>query len=429
MPLETFALDQQPDSRNPLGMSKFSLRRHSVRHFLLLYCLLILVIAINVQGILIGQVTMVVLAAAALVITLVMAAVITLIGIRSVAIEIWIRRLGMGDFEYRIRPWGRDELSQTCIALESLRQNSIRAMQLDTIRDLSNQLQDKNNELEQALTDLRASQNRIISQQKLAELGELSSGVAHEMRNPLQFIINFTSSSVEVAAELEGMLQRLEGAEREDASELSRVLKDNMERVLHHGSRANSIVSAMMIFDRGTGGGFRPVDLNQLLARQVDLARQAMKAYEPGFDVEVNLELDPALEEVVVIPEDIARVISNLTTNACESMAEKARLEGKEYRPELKVVSLDEDDIVTLLFQDNGAGMTQDAMAKMFNPFFTTRDSGRNTGLGLSLVHEVIREHGGDIEAESEPGKYTRIKVRLPRRPENGERAASENLT
>ena len=423
MPLETFALDQQPDSRNPLGMSKFSLRRHSVRHFLLLYCLLILVIAINVQGILIGQVTMVVLAAAALVITLVMAAVITLIGIRSVAIEIWIRRLGMGDFEYRIRPWGRDELSQTCIALESLRQNSIRAMQLDTIRDLSDQLQDKNNELEQALTDLRASQNRIISQQKLAELGELSSGVAHEMRNPLQFIINFTSSSVEVAAELEGMLQRLEGAEREDASELSRVLKDNMERVLHHGSRANSIVSAMMIFDRGTGGGFRPVDLNQLLARQVDLARQAMKAYEPGFDAEVNLELDPALEEVVVIPEDIARVISNLTTNACESMAEKARLEGKEYRPELKVVSLDEDDIVTLLFQDNGAGMTQDAMAKMFNPFFTTRDSGRNTGLGLSLVHEVIREHGGDIEAESEPGKYTRIKVRLPKQPENGERA------
>ena len=421
MPLETFALDQQPDSRNPLGMSKFSLRRHSVRHFLLLYCLLILVIAINVQGIVIGQVTMIVLAAAALVITLVMAAVITLIGIRSVAIEIWIRRLGMGDFEYRIKPWGRDELSQTCIALESLRQNSIRAMQLDTIRDLSDQLQDKNNELEQALTDLRASQNRIISQQKLAELGELSSGVAHEMRNPLQFIINFTSSSVEVAAELEGMLQRLEGAEREDASELSRVLKDNMERVLHHGSRANSIVSAMMIFDRGTGGGFRPVGLNQLLATQVDLARQAMKAYEPGFDAEVNLELDPALEEVVVIPEDIARVISNLTTNACESMAEKARLEGKEYRPELKVVSLDEDDVVTLLFQDNGAGMTQDAMAKMFNPFFTTRDSGRNTGLGLSLVHEVIREHGGDIEAESEPGKYTRIKVRLPKRPENGE--------
>ena len=401
---------------NPLGMSKYSIRRHSVRHFLLLLSLLALIIAVNVQAVLIGHAALMAVAAAALLAVVVMTGVIALIAIRSVAIELWIRRLGIGDFEYRIEPWGRDELSQMCLALETLRQNSIRALQLDTVRRLSNELQEKNDELEQALADLRRSQDRIISQQKLAELGELSSGVAHEMRNPLQFILNFTSASVDVVAEVEEILKRLDESDREEADELVKDLKENMERVLHHGSRANGIVSAMMIFDRGTGGGFQPVDLNQLLAEQTNLAHQAVRSYEAGFSATVTLELDPALEEVVVVPEDMARVIANLVTNACQAMVEKSRMEGGDYRPELMVSTADGGGGVTMLFRDNGAGMTEDTMAKMFNPFFTTRDTGRNTGLGLSLVYDVVREHGGDIEAQSEPGRHTEVRVLLPKR-------------
>lgn len=428
MSAEPPAFDNHPETDNPLGMSKYSIRRHSVRHFLLLFALLALIVAINVQAVLVGHVALMALAASGLLVVLVMTGVITLIGVRSVAIEIWIRRLGMGDFDYRIRPWGRDELSQTCMALETLRQNSIRAMQLDTVRRLSDELREKNDELEKVLADLRKSQDRIISQQKLAELGELSSGVAHELRNPLQFILNFTSASIEVAQELGEILERQDGADREETSELTRELMENMERVMHHGGRANGIVSAMMIFDRGTGGGFRPVELNQLLIEQTDLAHKAVRAYEPGFSVEMSLELDPELKEVVVVPEDVARIIFNLVTNACQAMVEKARRQGSEYRPELKVVTFDGEDGVTMLFRDNGAGMTSETMARMFNPLFTTRESGRNTGLGLSLVYDIVREHGGDIEAESELGQHTEVKVLLPKHPElTGGRLASSS--
>ena len=409
---------ERPEPDNPLGMSKYSIRRHSVRHFLLLIFLLGLIIAINVQAVLTGHIPLMAVAVSSLLIALVMTGVITLIGIRSVAIELWIRRLGTGDFDYRIEPWGRDELSQTCMALETLRQNSIRALQLDTVRRLSEELQEKNDELEQALGDLQQSQDRIISQQKLAELGELSSGVAHEMRNPLQFILNFTTASIDIASELEEVLERLDGADREEAEELIRDLKENMDRVMSHGGRANGIVSAMMIFDRGTGGGFRAVDLNELLVEQTNLAHQAVRAYEPGFSAEMSMELDIGLEDVVAVPEDVARVIANVVTNACEAMVERARLEGNEYRPKLKVVTAGGEDDVTMLFRDNGEGMTQATMAKMFNPFFTTRDTGRNTGLGLSLVYDVVREHGGDIKAESEPRRYTEMKVVLPKHPE-----------
>ena len=202
---------EQPESNDPFGMSKYSIRRYSVQHFLLMFSVLCLTAAINVQAVLIGHAVLIILAATAMVAALAMAGLIVLIGVRSVAIEIWIRRLGMGDFEYRVEPWGQDEISKTCLALETLRQNSIRAMRLDTVQRLSDELREKNDELEQALAGLRQSQDRIISQQKLAELGELSSGVAHEMRNPLQFIRNFASASKDIAAELEEMLEQPEG--------------------------------------------------------------------------------------------------------------------------------------------------------------------------------------------------------------------------
>ena len=426
MTVGTPTFGDQPDFDNPLGMSKYSIRRYSVRHFLLLLSLLALIVALNVHAVLIGNVALMALASSALLAALLLVALIAVIGVRSVAIELWIRRLGIGDFEYRIEPWGRDEISQMCLALDTLRQNSIRALQLDTVRRLSDELRGKNAELEEALAGLRQSQDRIISQQKLAELGELSSGVAHEMRNPLQFILNFTSASSDIAAELGELLESLDGADREGAEELLRDLSENLQRVMHHGSRANGIVSAMMIFDRGTGGGFRSVDLNQLLVEQTNLAHQAVRVYEPGFSARVSLDLDPDLEEIVAVPEDVARVITNLVTNACEGMVEKARQVGSDYGPELSVVTVDGGDGVTVLFRDNGTGMTRETIAKMFNPFFTTRDTGRNTGLGLSLVYDIVREHGGDIVAESEPGWHTEVKVLLPKRPEGRERDAHQ---
>ena len=362
-------LSKSPASDNPLGMSKYSVRRYSVRHFLLLLSLLALIIAINIQAILAGHVALIALAAAAMLIAVVMTGLITMIGVRSVAIEIWIRRLGRGDFEYRIEPWGRDEISQTCLALETLRQNSIRALQLDTVSRLSDELHEKNAELERALSELHQSQDRIISQQKLVELGELSSGVAHEMRNPLQFIINFTSASIDVAEELEERLANLEDEKRKEVDRLLFDLTENMRRVMYHGGRASDIVSSMMIFDRGISVDFQPVDLNKLIVEQTNLAQQAVRAHEPTFRAEVSLQLEAGPKELVAIPQDLARVISNLVTNACESMMEKALKEGGEYRPRLEVVSNEREEGVTIEFRDNGTGMTEDTTARMFNPF------------------------------------------------------------
>ena len=400
-----------------MGMSPLSPRRRSMQIFGLLVVANIILVVIVVKAGVGGDATLIGLSAGTMGVMAVMTALAMWSGVRTVAVELWIRRLGMGDFEFRIEPRGNDEVSKICMALETLRQSSIRAMQVDTVQRLSEELREKNAELEQALVDLRQSQDRIISQQKLAELGELSSGVAHEMRNPLQFILNFSSSSREIAVELREMLEQPEGIAWEEVKELAQDLADNMERVLHHSGRANGIVSAMLTLDRGSGGAFRPVDLNELLVEQTNLAHRAVQAYEPGFGAEIAMELELGLEEIVAVPEDVARVIVNVVTNACQSMAERARLEADEYRPEMRVGTASVEDGVVIVVRDNGMGMTPETMAKMFNPFFTTRDTGRNTGLGLSLAYDVAREHGGDIHAESEPRRYTEMKVLLPKHP------------
>ena len=410
---------QKPtESNSPLGMSKFSIRRYSVQHVILLFLVLSLITAMNVYALREGETLLMALAAVTLFLALAMSGLTIFTGVRTVAIEIWIRRLGMGDFEYRIEPWGNDEVSKACEALETLRQSSIRALQLDRVQQLSDELRDKNDELEQALTDLRRTQDQIISQQKLAELGELSSGVAHEMRNPLQFVQNFASSSIEIALELKEMIQQPDKLAEEDAEELIKDLSDNMERVLHHSNRANGIVSAMLTLDRGAAGGFRPVDLNKLVADQTNLAHRAVQVHDSDFFAEIIMELDSRLEEIIVVPEDVARVIANLVSNACQAMLYKARESASDYyQPELKVATASTEDGITILVRDNGTGLTQEVKEKMFNPFFTTKESIRNTGLGLSLAYDVIREHGGNIKVDSEPGKHTEMTVILPKRP------------
>ena len=415
------SLDRTPEANDPFGMSKYSIRRYSIQHILLLFSVLCLLAAINVQAVLSGHVALTVTAAIALFLALAMTGLVVIVGLRTVAIEVWIRRLGMGDFEYRVEPWGQDEVSKTCLALETLRLNSIRAMQLDTVRRLSDELHEKNEELERTLEELHHSQDQIISQQKLAELGELSSGVAHEMRNPLQFIRNFAVLSEDIAVELKEMIESPGETDREQAEELIEVLADNMERVVHHSDRANGIVSAMLTLDRGTGGGFQPVDLNALLVEQTNLAHRSVQAQDPSFSAVITMDLDEALHDVIAVPEDLARVVANLVTNACQAMAEKTHEQGSDFGPELIVKTAGADDEVVVIVRDNGIGMTPQVMERMFNPFFTTKDAGRNTGLGLSLAYDVIREHGGNVEVDSEPGAHTEMRVLLPIRSEKME--------
>lgn len=412
----TDPISDQPLERNdPFGLSKFSIRRYSIQHFLLIFIIIGLLAATTVFAALHGNVALIVLAATTLVVTLGKASLVFHVGIRTIAVEAWIRRLGMGDFEYRIEPRGNDEVSKACLALETLRQSSIRAMQLDLVQQLSDELQEKNAALEDTLDELRKSQDRIISQQKLAELGELSAGVAHEIRNPLQFIRNFAESSEVIAGQIKEAPEQPEDSELETVDELTEDLVENMRRIVMHSERADRIIADLLAMGRRGEGAFEPVDLNQLLAKQAGLGYQAAQAQSPGFTAEIRQELDPDVGRIVAVPEDLARVFTNLVTNACHAMAERARDAGVGYAPELRIGSRRTDDGAAVTIRDNGVGMTPEVMARIFSPFYTTKESSRSTGLGLTLSHEIVREHGGQIVPESRPGEYTVMTVQLLR--------------
>ena len=409
--------DQPFEQNDPFGLSKFSIRRYSIQHFLLIFVIIGLLAATTVLAVLHGNPVLIVLAGTTLAVTLGKAALVLHVGIRTIAVEAWIRRLGMGDFEYRIEPRGNDEVSKACLALETLRQSSIRAMQLDLVRKLSDELQEKNAALEDTLDELRKSQDRIISQQKLAELGELSAGVAHEIRNPLQFIRNFAASSEAIAVQIKNAPAQPTDGDLETTDELTADLVDNMKRIVTHSDRADRIIADLLAMGRRGEGTFELVDLNQLLAKQVGLGYQAAQAQMPGFTAEIRQELDPTIGEISAVQEDLARVFTNLVTNACHAMAERAEAAGNDYEPELRVVSRRTADGAAIDVRDNGTGMTPEVMARVFSPFFTTKESSRSTGLGLTLSHEIVREHGGQIVPASQPGAYTEMTVQLLRDP------------
>ena len=347
---------------------------------------------------------------------IVISAVMTLMlrmAVRRVIIERWIRRLGTGDFEYKVEPWGRDELSKVCIALETLRMRAITAMQLNEVQRLSEQLQQKNEELESALSDLHRTQDRIVSRRKVAELGELAAGLAHEIRNPLQFIKNFAEGSVSAASDL----QEDDAALPLEKRELVQDITDNMRRIIQHSDRANRIISQMIAMGRQENAEFRNVAINALLAEQTGLAIQAAKAQNLELEIEIIDDMDPEAGDVSIIPEDMSRVFTNLVSNACLATTEKA-LEYSEpgYSPTIRIGTKRKDGEVTITVWDNGFGMTPEVMEKMFNPFFTTRPNNQATGLGLSLSHDIVQMHGGTITADSQPGQYTTMIVTLPGR-------------
>ncbi len=414
--MEAIGPQGQPeaDQKEPIRISKFSLRRYSIQHFLLMFLVFILLVTINAYAAITGNGTLIALAGLTLTLFLIKTCIVLYASFRTIGVEIWIRRMGMGDLDYRIEPRGRDEISLACEALETLRQSSIRAMELDLVRELSGQLQDRNEELEQALADLQMAQDRIISQQKLAELGELTAGVAHEILNPLQFIENFARVAITVYEDL-----ALEQDPKE-ASDLAQELKDNLQRIVSNAERVNRVVQDMTATARSGAGEFRPTKVNALLQNHANLAYQSACAREPGFSADVQWSLDPRLDadqgQITAVPEDIARVVSSVVSNACHALIDRQRQQdGDPYYPCLRLATSLQETGVRITVADNGVGMTPEVMEKIFNPFFTTWQANQGTGLGLSVSHDMVREHGGTIEVESQPGEGTEVTITLPK--------------
>ena len=372
------------------------------------------------QAISIGRTLLLVVGVISVLVALLTMLRLITIGLRSVALEVWIRRMGAGDLDYRVEMEGKDEISELAAALEKLRQSSIRAQQLNLVEELSKGLQEKNEELERVLEELRQAQDQVILRQKLAELGELTAGIAHEIRNPLNFVKNFTQASeellVELGEELDESLDELGDEKRKIIAEISQELTDNLERIRSHGDRANRIIRNMLMIGRG-GGEMEVVNLHDLLKEHTMLAFHSVRANDLSFQLDIRNDFDPNVGGVSLVSEDMGRVIINMVTNACYATDEKRRsIEGgsESFMPTIWLKTERKTNSVDIRIRDNGTGIPPEAMEKVFNPFFTTKPTDKGTGLGLSLSNDIVRRHGGSITVASEPGEYTEMRISLP---------------
>ena len=335
-----------------------------------------------------------------------------------------MRGMADGDLDTPVPEVGRDEIGELAHALEVFREHALEVQRLNLIEQLAGEVQTKNDELERALDDLQIAQEQIVLREKLAALGELTAGVAHEIKNPLNFVKNFSESSRDLLDELtevlDGNSENLNEDDRSIIQEVTAYLGDNIERVLSHGNRANSIVQDMLMMSRERREA-RATDINALLDEHVPLAYHSARGTDSSFQLTIEQELDPKVGEIVVNPQDVGRVFLNIVDNACDATDEKRRaLEeagDDSYVPTLRVSTERGGDVLKVRVRDNGNGMPPDVAERIFNPFFTTKTTGRGTGLGLSISNDLVRQHGGTIEVDSKVGEFTEMTVTLPLEP------------
>jgi signal transduction histidine kinase len=284
---------------------------------------------------------------------------------------------------------------------------------------LFDEVQARTDELSRSLDDLRAAQNRLVQTEKLASLGQLTAGIAHEIKNPLNFVNNFSSLSGELIEELREVLQNasLDEKARGEIDELAGLLKGNLDKVVQHGKRADSIVRNMLLHSRSGSGEHRPVDINAVVEESLNLAYHGVRAEGKGFNIMLEKNFDPDAGEVDLFPQEITRVLLNLISNGFYATTKRRAAEGEAgYEPVLAASTKSLGDAVEIRIRDNGTGIPPEVKDKMFNPFFTTKPAGEGTGLGLSLSHDiVVKQHAGTIEVDTEPGAFTEFRIVLPR--------------
>jgi two-component system NtrC family sensor kinase len=283
---------------------------------------------------------------------------------------------------------------------------------------LFEEVQARTRELTISLQELRTAQDRLIQTEKLASLGQLTAGIAHEIKNPLNFINNFSSLSVELIDELREVLDAasLGGKAREGAHDLTGLLKGNLDKVVQHGRRADSIIKNMLLHSREGSGERRPTSINAVVEESLNLAYHGARAERKDFNITLLRDFDPAAGDVDLYPQEIARVLLNLISNGFYATTKRAAQPNGTYDPVLAAATRNLGDSVEIRIRDNGTGIPPEVKEKMFNPFFTTKPAGEGTGLGLSLSHDiVVKQHAGTIEVNTQPGEFTEFKIVLPR--------------
>ena len=290
------------------------------------------------------------------------------------------------------------------------------AIAIENVR-LFERVEARTRELAASLEDLRTAQDRLVQTQKLASLGQLTAGIAHEIKNPLNFVNNFSGVSAELIDELQDTLKGpLDDKARAEISELTDTLRGNLDKIVQHGKRADSIVKNMLLHSREGSGEHRLVDINALVEEGLNLAYHGARAEKQGFNVTLERSFDPAAGQADVFPQDITRVLLNLISNGFYATTKRKAEAGDGYEPTLVASTRSLGDCVEIRVRDNGTGIPPEVKEKIFNPFFTTKPAGEGTGLGLSISHDVIvKQHGGSIDVETEPGAFSEFIIVLPR--------------
>ncbi|OBX24581.1 phospho-acceptor domain-containing protein [Gelidibacter algens] len=303
--------------------------------------------------------------------------------------------------------FGIDQWKQRTIELEKI------------VANRTADLVEKNNELETAIDALKATQSQLIQSEKLASLGHLAAGIAHEIKNPLNFVNNFSELNLELIDEIKEELQKL--PESPEKIEIETILEDvvtNQKKIHQHGTRADSIVKSMLHHSRGGNGIKEPTDINELLKEYVNLSFHGMRAGKKPINVSLDYQLDTSIPKVAVIMEDISRVILNLCNNAFDAMHERLQKKNysEHYQPKLTIKTIEKNNQVVIEIMDNGLGIPSELQDKILMPFFTTKRGTEGTGLGLSITNDIIKAHGGNlrIESKQEEDSFTTFKINLP---------------
>jgi len=295
---------------------------------------------------------------------------------------------------------------------------------------LFEQVRERTKELSLSLEELGSAQDRLVQTEKLASLGQLTAGIAHEIKNPLNFVNNFSALSAELIDELNDVLKpaALDDKVRLEIDELTKILKGNLEKVVQHGKRADSIVKNMLLHSREGSGEHRPADINAIIEESLNLAYHGARAEKPGFNINLQRDLDPKAGLIDLYPQEITRVFLNLISNGFYAAAKRKEVSEEGYEPTLRVTTRNFGNRVEIHIRDNGTGIPQEVREKMFNPFFTTKPAGEGTGLGLSMSHDiVVKQHGGRIDVNTEPGEFTEFIISLPRTTAASVKTGSSN--
>ena len=299
------------------------------------------------------------------------------------------------------------QLSQQTVAQEQEKQQLL----LHQNERLDKQVMERTASLNQSLQDLKATQAQLIQSEKMASLGELTAGIAHEIQNPLNFVNNFSETNVELLDEAQ---TELKAGNHDETASILKDIKENEKKINHHGRRADSIVKGMLEHSRSSKGEKQPTDLNKLADEYLRLSYHGLRAKDKSFNATIQTHFDESIEKVNIVPQDIGRVLLNLFNNAFWVVNEKKKHGGTEYEPTVIVRTKRLNGKTEISVQDNGDGIPQHVIDKIFQPFFTTKPTGQGTGLGLSLSYDIVKAHGGEIRVETKEGEGSAFIIQMP---------------